>query len=324
MKPTYILYVLFIALFACGDTKTTTQTYKQPSVGTINSLQVVTPNSLWNGIVGDQIRSSFASPTPGLPQDEPLFSIRQLPLDVFSGFAKTPRLFLHLTIANKDTIVLRKNPYAKPQTGVFITATTPERLIGLIKENASKIIENFKLSEIKERQRRTKKSKLRLDSLPAAFGLTLEIPSAYHIAKSEADFYWIRKALKSGHTNIIIYQVPLHTIPQDSTALQAIIDMRDTLASKQLPVEDGAKFITEQAYTPYITPTTIDGKFAFETKGTWEIQNQWMAGPFVNYSVRDTINNRYLVLEGFTYAPSSSKRDLQLELESILKSVKIK
>ena len=109
-----------------------------------------------------------------------------------------------------------------------------------------------------------------------------------------------------------------------NTHYQAIINMRDTLASKQLPVEDGAKFITEQAYTPYIAPTTIDGKFAFETKGTWEIQNQWMAGPFVNYSVRDTINNRYLVLEGFTYAPSSSKRDLQLELESILKSVKIK
>jgi hypothetical protein len=49
-----------------------------------------------------------------------------------------------------------------------------------------------------------------------------------------------------------------------------------------------------------------------------------MAGPFVNYAVRDTANNRYLILEGFTYAPSSSKRDLQLELESILKSVKIK
>ncbi|MDB4225211.1 DUF4837 family protein, partial [Flavobacteriaceae bacterium] len=187
-----------------------------------------------------------------------------------------------------------------------------------------KIINEFKRSEIKERQRRTKKSKLRLDSLPSAFGLTLEIPSAYHIAKSEADFYWIRKELKSGHTNIIIYQVPLNTIPQDSTTLREIIKMRDAIGIKQLPVEDGDKFITEEAYPPYILETTINNKFAFETKGTWEIKNQWMAGPFVNYAVRDTANNRYLILEGFTYAPSSSKRDLQLELESILKSVKIK
>jgi hypothetical protein len=160
--------------------------------------------------------------------------------------------------------------------------------------------------------------------LPSAFGLTLEIPSAYRIAKSEPDFYWIRKALKSGHTNIIIYQVPINTIPQDSTALQAIIKMRDDIAGAQLPVEDGDTLITEQAYPPYITQTSIDTKFAFETKGTWEIKNQWMAGPFINYAVRDTANNRYLILEGFTYAPSSSKRDLQLELESILKSVKVK
>ena len=82
--------------------------------------------------------------------------------------------------------------------------------------------------------------------------------------------------------------------------------------------------LQKKPYPPYILETTINNKFAFETKGTWEIKNQWMAGPFVNYAVRDTANNRFLVLEGFTYAPSSSKRDLQLELESILKSVKIK
>ena len=324
MKPIYIFFLSFIALVACGDTTNTTIKYKKPSVGTINSLQVVTPNIFWNGPVGDQVLASLAAPTPGLPQDEPLFSIRQIPLEVFSGFAKTLRLFLHLTIAEKDTLVIRKNPFAKPQTGVFITASSQEKLIALIKKNAPKIIKEFKLSEIKERQRRTKKSKLRLDSLPSAFGLTLEIPSAYHIAKSEPDFYWIRKELKSGHTNIIIYQVPINTIPQDSTALQEIIKMRDDVAGKQLPVEDGDIFITEEAYPPYITSTTIDAKFAFETKGTWEIKNQWMAGPFVNYAIKDTLNNRYLILEGFTYAPSSSKRDLQLELESILKSVKIK
>ena len=233
-------------------------------------------------------------------------------------------MFLHVTIGENDTLVIRKNPYAKPQTGVFITAPTQEKLVGIVERNTPKIIKEFKRSEIKERQRRTKKSKLRLDSLPSAFGLTLEIPSAYHIAKSEADFYWIRKALKSGHTNIIIYQVPLNTISQDSTSLSAIIKMRDAIGIKQLPVEDGDKFITEEAYPPYILETTINNKFAFETKGTWEIKNQWMAGPFVNYAVRDTANNRYLILEGFTYAPSSSKRDLQLELESILKSVKIK
>ena len=47
-----------------------------------------------------------------------------------------------------------------------------------------------------------------------------------------------------------------------------------------------------------------------------------MAGPFVNYAIKDTKNNRYLILEGLTYNPSKSKRDLVFELEAIIQSVK--
>lgn len=80
--------------------------------------------------------------------------------------------------------------------------------------------------------------------------------------------------------------------------------------------------ITEEAYAPYLFDTTIQGRKTYETKGTWELKNDFMAGPFVNYAIRDEKNNRYLVLEGFTYNPSKAKRDLVLELESIIKSVK--
>jgi hypothetical protein len=60
----------------------------------------------------------------------------------------------------------------------------------------------------------------------------------------------------------------------------------------------------------------------FETKGTWQLENDYMSGPFINYSILDKKNNRILVLEGFCYAPSKEKRDLMFELEAIIKSVK--
>jgi hypothetical protein len=47
-----------------------------------------------------------------------------------------------------------------------------------------------------------------------------------------------------------------------------------------------------------------------------------MSGPFVNYAIVDKTNNRVLFLEGFCYAPSKDKRDLMLELEAIIKSVR--
>jgi hypothetical protein len=323
MKTVYIALISLVVLSACGNSSDAKK-YKQPSLGNINSLQIITSNEFWNDSLGEVIRNRFAAPTPGLPQDEPLFSMNQMPPETFSGFTKTYRLFLQATIGDKDTIAIKKNVFAKPQVGAVIMAKTQEGLIQLLEEHSDAIIEAFKVSEIKERQRRTKKSRLKLDSLPAAFGVTLQIPSAYRISKSTEDFYWIRKELESGNTNIIIYEVPLETIPRDSSAINAIINMRDAIGIKNLPVEDDGQFITEEAYAPYLFITEIDGKFTYETKGTWEVKNQWMAGPFVNYAILDEANNRYLILEGFTYAPSVAKRDLQFELESILKSAKIK
>jgi hypothetical protein len=321
-----VFYVVMLSILVCvgcdnsGDKKK----YKQESLGNINSLQVIITNQLWKDSVGEIIRDRFAAPTPGLPQDEPLFSMNQMPPETYSGFARKYRLFIHATISDKDTIAIRKNPYAKPQVGAFVTATTQEGLVKIISENSDRIITAFKKSEIKERQRRTKISKMRLDSIPANFGVTLEIPSAYHIAKAEKDFYWISKNLQSGTTNIIIYEVPLKTIQRDSNTIASIIAMRDRIGLKKMPVEDDGEFITEEAYAPYLFESSIDGKFAYETKGTWEVRNQYMAGPFVNYVILDEKNDRYLVMEGFTHAPSEAKRDLQFELESILKSAKIK
>ena len=292
-------------------------------MGNINTLQVVTPNKLWNGAVGEEIRTHFAAPTDGLPQDEPLFSMNQMPPETYTGFARKYRLVLYVTIGEEEKVELKKNAYSKPQTLAFVSAKTEEGLINLIKENQERIINAFHASEIAERQRRTSVSLMKLDSLKEVMGVTLKIPSAYHIAKATNEFYWIRKELKSGTTNIIIYEVPLDMINKDSTTVGNIIKMRDSLGGKHLPVEDDGRFITEEAYAPFLFTTEIDGKPAYETKGTWEVKNQFIAGPFVNYAVRDEANNRYLILEGFTYAPSVEKRDLQFELESILKSAVI-
>lgn len=324
MKTVYLAFFSLFLVYSCNETGKKDNSYLPKSLGNINTLQVVIPNELWNNSVGEEIRNYFAAPTDGLPQDEPLFSMNQMPPETYTGFARKYRLVLHVTLGNEDKVTITKDKFSKPQTGAFIRATTKEGLITLIKDNQVKIIEAFHASEITERQRRTAGSLMRLDSLKEKMGVTLKIPSAYHIAKATDEFYWIRKELKSGSTNIIIYEVPLEMIHKDSTTVGDIIKMRDSIGGKHLPIEDEGRFITEAAYAPYLFTTTINGKPAYETKGTWEVKDEFQAGPFVNYAVRDEANNRYLILEGFTYAPSVEKRDLQFELESILKSAVLK
>ncbi|MDG2052645.1 MAG: DUF4837 family protein [Flavobacteriaceae bacterium] len=323
MRPIYITLFTLIALVSCNNNDTK-EAYKQKSVGNINSLQVLITDELWSDSVGEEIRNYFAAPTEGLPQEESLFSINQMDPSTFSGFIKSNRLFLYVTIGKEEKFTLVTNEYAKPQTGAIITAKTKEGLIKLIAENQEEIIEVFFKSEIKERQRRTSISPLVIDSLKERFGLNIKMPSAYRIAHKGSDFYWLRKDLKkTGSTNILIYEVPLNLISNDSTALGEILSIRDSIGGYHLPVEDNGRFGTDYSYSPNFYITELDGNFVYKTKGVWDVKGEFMAGPFLNYAVKDEKNNRYLIIEGFTFAPAERKRNLQFELESIIKSAKI-
>ncbi len=323
MRFVYVsLLLTFLCLSGCSDEGGKKKgSYLPSSNGNINSLQVVMPNEYWSESVGETVREYFAAPTDGLPQDEPLFSMRQLPPNAFEGFARNSRLFLYVNKGEKDTVIVKQNWYAKPQIGVSITAQNTDQLEEFIKDNHEAIIDVFKKSELKERQRRTNLSLLNLKGLSETFGIDLKVPSAYRIALATEEFYWLRKSLESGTTNIMVYQVPLDYIDEENV-IGSIIQIRDTIGSRLLPVEDDSPFITEAAYAPYLQEVELDDKKAYESKGTWEVKDAFMGGPFINYAIEDKANNRYLIIEGFTHAPSVEKRDLQFELESILKTVK--
>lgn len=317
----YFLFSFFFVFVSCDD-RNDKRPYLPNSVGNINSLQVVISNDLWSGEVGDIIRENFAAAADGLPQDEPLYSMSQIAPESFEDFVRTNRIFLYVNLTEEESFGIVKDKYARPQTGAIIQAQTEERLIELINEKAPQIIQAFHSSEITERQRRTKVSTQKVDSLKNNLKINIEIPSAYRLAESDGEYFWYRKDLKDGEMNILIYSVPIDRIGSDSTAVGDIIAIRDTVGSAYIPVEDEDQMITEQAYAPFLFKTTIDGRESYLTKGIWELVNYHMAGPFINYAVKDEENNRYLILEGFIYAPMVPKRNLQFELESILLSTK--
>jgi hypothetical protein len=127
-----------------------------------------------------------------------------------------------------------------------------------------------------------------------------------------------------GVSNILVYSVPIAE-EFDLDVNNNIIVNRNVIGEKYIPgSKEGMFMITEAAFVPQTKETVINGKQAFETRGKWEVKNDFMAGPFINYTVVDKKNNRLIVFEGFTYAPSVNKRDFIFELEAIGKSMKIK
>ena len=81
---------------------------------------------------------------------------------------------------------------------------------------------------------------------------------------------------------------------------------------------------TELNYIPVTTEVEIGSIQALESRGLWFVEGDFMGGPFISYTIEDKQNERLIVLEGFSYSPSSKKRDVIFELEAILKTVNIK
>lgn len=339
MRRTFLL--LCVALFflaSCKNTeskkeqsnsKSQEQTHRNSSVsssGTINSLSIVIDDSLWKGEIGEALRNKLTSPVKGLPQQEPLFSLSHIPPKAFSGFTRTSRLFLKIEAHDTPYFKILHNRYANPQTGIIIGGKNSSAIKKVIDDKADTIIKTLKNTEVKANQKRISKSLKDTKILEKHFGLTMKIPSVYRYAKEKKDFVWMRKDIRHGSMELMIYQVPLNVIDQDTNTVGNIIKMRDSIGEKYIPgPNEGTHMITEQAYAPFLFKRKIDGKFTYLTKGTWEVKGAYMAGPFVNFAIRDEENSRYLILEGFVFKPQApTKRNNIFELESIIKSAKIK
>lgn len=323
MKLFINIIIFALAFFSCNET-VSKKVYKPQSSGNINSLLVVVDDDLWRASVGEAIRRYIGSEIYGLPQIEPQFDLRQVPKSVFSDFVRMNRTVLKVQLSNEDGVKFYTNPYAKPQKMIVISGTSRKILAELIEQNSSKIISVFKNEELKERQRRIKKSLFNTAAVEKTLGITLNVPSVYRIAKKENDFFWIRRDTKTGIINLLLYSVPLQEFKSKDAFSQRVIQLRDSVAKQHIPGPvDGNFMTTETAYTPFSFFTEIANTKVLDTRSLWKIEGAFMSGPFINFSFEDIKNNRLLVAEGFVYTPSEPKRDYVFELESIIKSITI-
>jgi Domain of unknown function (DUF4837) len=324
MQKFLLITVVLLITISCGDSKSSKEKLLLDSTGNINDVFVVVDNELWNGSVGETIREVLAMSVYGLPQDEPIFNINQIPSQVFSSFVTKNRTILKIEMDKETAISFDNDVYAKPQRVITISGKSRADIIDLINKNASKIISTFKNIEIFHKQQQIKKVLFNTKSIQNQLKLNIDFAKSYRIAKNEDRFFWIRRDINTGTLNLLIYELPYNAIKRNDSIINQIIKIRDSIGIKYIegPIQ-GSYLRTENAYTPFNTETKLDNKLTLETKGMWDVENAVMAGPFINYAIEDKTNNRWVIAEGFAYAPSVEKRDLIFELEAIIRSIKI-
>jgi len=320
MKKSCFLLIILLT-FSCNDNPNISDAFVPQSSGKINHVTVVMPEKDWNNLLGEQVRNSMELIFEGLPLDEPQYSLVYMNPKAFSGFARQNR---NILLFQKDTLVglqLLKNKYARPQILAKINGPDAEVQGFYLEENVALIRQTIAENERIEKLRRIKKSPTTEKTLSRQLGISLIYPSAYKTVKDTTNFVWVQKPIRKGHLNIIAYNLPENVLKGKFN--ERILNIRDSIGKLYVPGRlKGSYLITERAFKPYFYKTKLNGKMSYLTKGTWEVANDFMAGPFVNYMIHDTDQKKWIVLEGFVFAPSISKREYMFELNTIISTFK--
>ena len=317
------LVVIFVVFFlqSCEDNKVV---YKPESSARINSITVVVDNDSWNSTIGDKIRNLYADEYEGLPQIEERFTLKQMPYEAFSGFSRSSRNIIFINKKSNPEFFFEVDKYARPQIYLEIKGNSIKSILEQIDKSKKEAINKFTNGEIEENKRRILKSPLKDTFAMDDFSINMKMPSAYSLYKQDKNFIWYQKQIQKGHSNIIVTQLPSQKNIFDYN-IPSLIKLRDSIGEVFLPGRNPESFmISEKEYLPYQKKVNYYGIKMLETRGTWEVKGDFMGGPFLNYLIEDKLNDRVLFVEGFVFAPSKRKRDNIIEIEAIIKSLKLK
>lgn len=317
-KKLLLISLVLTGLFSCKrDDKITLV----ESTGRINHLTVVMKNSDWNGAIGDSLISVLSKPLEGLPQEEAPFTIIQIAPDNFSKLFNRNRNILFYGVSDKDNYYTNQDVYSSPQTTVTILGKDEKSLIENLKKHEKELIETFKKGDLRLYQSKITKHHWNIKNVETfkKLGFSLKIPKTYNKVEDNGDFLWFRYPFSKGQLNIIGYAVPVKS--DDDFNLLNIIKVRDSIGRNFIPGQfDNTFMTTEPLYTPVIKKLKLSGRDAIETRGLWYVENDFMGGPFISYTIYDKPKKRLIIVEGFVYSPATKKRDFVFEMEAILKT----
>lgn len=296
------------------------------SEGGPNEVSIIISDALWNGAVGDSLRKKFAAPVEGLVQEEPIFTLNQYRGQLLDDDIKHGRniIFINQGDGLKLDYRYKQNSYCNPQNVFTLTGKDIPELIEAVQMYSDEIIRTIKQGEISRAQKQDIEVGLRDTTyFINQYDLSIKVPHSYRYAIRNESFVWLKKEIQGGNTNLLLYRVPYVTLEKDRDMINNIIRMRDSVGTLYIHGREPETYmVTEASYSPSVFMTGFKDHHALETRGNWEMKNDFMSGPFINFSIRDNKNQCYMVIEGFIYCPSSPKRDLLLELEAIIRSTK--
>jgi len=348
-----LLFPIFLSFFVSCSNEDGGALRRVPSAyGALNQLAVISDENIWESAVGDTFQYYFSSAYLILPQPEPIFDLVHFTQEAMKLEPVRKELRSYIVLANladetspttkmvvKDLgqegirrameegkhIRVGKNKWANGQLLIYIFGNSHDEVIEAIKENylgtTMRLREEekdqwdatiFFSGENKEVQER----------IQSKYDFGIRVPKEYEVAIDDTTTIWLREESDRSSSNVMITRIP--HVSEDQLTREGFKAIRDTIGRKYITtsVENTYMKINDKDLPMFVETGTLDGQFALTARGIWEMENDYVAGPFVSYLVLHPATKELLLIDGFVLAPGTKKRNLIQRVDFILNTVK--
>lgn len=338
---------------SCDNDKMTQNLQAIPTAfGKVNDVVIIADSSLWRSPVGDTIDFYYGSAYPVLPQPEPIFDLRHFSPEALDRTPIMKELRTYIVVANlsdKNSPTTQmviddlgeeklrdddgdgfgnavvRDKWAKGQLLIYLYGQSQRELLQGIVKSFPAVAERLREADAPRVDATAFFNGIArglMDTVRTRLGAEMRIPATYFLAPLEdTSVVWLRKDTPEGTNNLFLTRVPYSG--QSVLSLEGIKTIRDSLGyyvSTSLP--NTYMKINDRDLPIFTDVTSINGDYALEARGVWEIENDFVGGPFVSYLIYDPNKSDLLFVDGFVHAPGEDKRDRMQELEYLINTIR--
>ena len=322
------------------------------SYGPTNQLLIIADQDLWDGEVGESFRNYFASAYPILPSPEPIFDLKHFtPLDlqtdplrkelrnyiILADLSDTASPTMRMMQKDIGTEKLRKaredvnfstsvgqDKWAKSQLVIYLFSYGKEELKAQIARAfpaIKKRVDQANWNKVDATVYLDGENNVAKEDLSAVMGFDLRIPGEYDIVLNEENTIWMRRENSESSSNLVIHKQAYKN--KEQLTKEALKALRDSIGKKYVSSRiPGTYMKVNDVDLPMLAEVrNIDGNYAMEARGIWELVNDYMGGPFLSYVTVNPKTNELIFIDGFVHAPGRKKREYMQGLEHNIKTI---
>ena len=333
LKSVFVVVALLSAV-GCDSFRSLTGA-KKTAQGSPYEVLVVCDGQEWESPLGAELKAVLETPVEMLNQTEPMFDVVRITARDFKHLLPSYRNILKVFCSPevKDTAILAQyNVVASPQIVLTFQGPSIQAMVEYLKANGASLLQVLEMAERHRTVEYAKKqgAKALEKIVKEEFDIDMAISNGYLFRAESEDFVWASNEYPVASQGFFLYSHPFKG--KSSITTEALVKARNDFAKRIPGPTDGSYMTTvkripnveDDGYVDFLPQrkvVKINGREWIELRGFWEVEKDFMGGPFVSYTTLDERTGKLFTLDCYVYSPKYGKRNFLRPLEHLVYGV---